>query len=325
MPLSLTVSPQDAGARLDQYLTAHMEGHSRAEIQRWIKDDLVEVTLGGLAEKVKPGLRVEEGMSITVQIPDAPEPVPDLAPEAIPLTIVYEDDDLLVVDKSAGMVVHPASGHQSGTLVNAILHHCPEIAGVGGERRPGIVHRLDKETSGLIVVAKNDRAQRSLQAQFKARTVYKEYLALVEGGLDPEEGRISAPMGRHPTDRKKQAILPPDAISGETAGREAVTDYYTLGRYSVRMGNAGRMTFTLLRIVLHSGRTHQIRVHLAWRKHAVLGDTLYGPKTPRMPIKRHFLHAHRLRFVLPSTGQDREFVSPLPADLAALLQRIESA
>ena len=322
MTTRLSIPAENAGARLDQYLTAHFEGHSRTEVQRWIADGLVEVHSGEKQEKVKPGLRLETGMAIDVRVPEGPAPAPDLLAETIPLAIVYEDENIIVVDKPAGMVVHPASGHSSGTLVNAILAHCPEIAGVGGERRPGIVHRLDKQTSGLIVVAKNDRAHRDLQAQFKARTVYKEYLALVEGGLEPADGRISAPVGRHPTDRKRQAILPTDAYSGESAGRDAVTDYFSLGRYSVRVGNAGRMTFTLLRIVLHTGRTHQIRVHLAWRKHPVLGDTLYGPKSPRIPLKRQFLHAHKLRIRIPMSGEEREFVSPLPADLSALLEKI---
>ena len=225
-----------------------------------------------------------------------------------------------MIDKPAGMVVHPAPGHSGGTLVNAVLHHCPGIAGVGGERRPGIVHRLDKDTSGLIVVAKHDVAMRSLQAQFKARTVFKEYLALLEGRLQPEQGRISAPIGRHPTERKRMAVLAPDS-PGAADGREAVTSYRVLGVYtgSVYGRSTSVATFSLVSAVLHTGRTHQIRVHFAWLQHPVVGDTLYGFRTPRLPLHRQFLHAHRLRLRLPSSGEEREFVAPLPADLQRLL------
>ncbi len=311
----MILTPDAPGPRLDQYLTAHFAERSRAEIQRWIKEGRVRVD--GVA--AKPGLRVEAGMVIAVEVPDAPAPVEGAQAEAIPLAIVYEDGDMLVIDKPAGMVVHPSPGHEAGTLVNAVLHHAPTIEGVGGAQRPGIVHRLDRETSGLIVVAKNDRAMRNLQAQFQNRTVYKEYLALVEGGIDPPEGIIHAPVGRHPVDRKRQAILPEG--SGGRA-RDAITEYHTLARYSTRAGSAGRMTFSLLRVILHTGRTHQIRIHLAWRKHPVVGDTLYGPRTPRLAFGRQFLHAHRLRLRLPSSGAEREFVAPLPADLNSLLDRL---
>ncbi len=323
----LTVSPADAGARLDQYVAAQLPDRSRSEVQRWLKEGRVQVEG---EPNAKASLRLEAGMAVHVEPPDAPAPVDDLAPEAIDLTILYEDDDCIVVDKPAGMVVHPAPGHESGTLVNAILHHCPQIEGVGGERRPGIVHRLDRETSGLIVVAKNDRAHRALQAQFKARSVYKEYLCMVEGGVEPASGIIDAPMGRHPTDGKRQAVLPPvlnpSTRESESLGRDAVTEYHTLARYvappGMVQGGAGRMTFSLLRVVLHTGRTHQIRVHFAWRNHPVVGDTLYGPHSSRLPLKRQFLHAHRLRLQLPN-GEPREFTSPLPPDLQRLLDRLE--
>lgn len=306
--------------RIDQWLASLLPERSRAEIQRWIKEGRISVD----GTTVKASHRVAAGEQVSVFPPVAPLPVPTLQPEALPLSIVYEDDDLLVIDKAAGMVVHPAPGHEQGTLVNAVLNHCPDLAGVGGERRPGIVHRLDKETSGLIVVAKNDRAHRHLQAQFKGRAVHKEYLALVEGGVEPPQGRIIAPIGRHPVDRKRQAILPVDALSGASRGREAITDYYTAARYHARpLHGPTSMTFTLLRVVLHTGRTHQIRVHLAWRKHPVVGDTLYGPATARLPIQRHFLHAHLLRFSLPTSGELREFVSPLPPDLANLLHTLD--
>ena len=308
------------GQRLDRWLAEQLPDRSRSEIQRWIKEGLVAVD-GQIA---RASARLEQGQQIELAIPEIAPPA-DLAPEALPLTIVYEDDDLLVVDKPAGMVVHPAPGHSGGTLVNAVLHHCPQIEGVGGERRPGIVHRLDKETSGLIVVAKNDHAHRFLQAQFKDRTVYKEYLALVEGRLTPARGRITAPIGRHPDDRKRQAVLPVDPQTGVSAGRDAITDYNVLGVYAAPGTSSGApaTTFSLVSAELHTGRTHQIRVHFAWYKHPVVGDTVYGLRKQRLKLDRHFLHAHRLRLRLPATGEAREFVAPLPAELQAILDQLE--
>lgn len=320
-PLLITVPPEANGQRLDRWLADALPDRSRSEVQRWIKEGRVRLYLGeaGAAEPAKPGLKLSPGDAFAVDLPDAPAPAA-LDAEALPLAIVYEDADLLVIDKPAGMVVHPAPGHSGGTLVNAVLHHCPDLAGVGGEQRPGIVHRLDKETSGLIVVAKNDRAHRNLQAQFKARTVYKEYLTLLEGRLQPEQGRISAPIGRHPTDRKRMAVLPPDRPGGASA-REAITAYRVLRYYAApvygRDSSIG--AFSLVSAVLHTGRTHQIRVHFAWLKHPVVGDTVYGYRTPRLPIARQFLHAHRLRLRLPATGEEMEFTAPLPAELEALL------
>jgi 23S rRNA pseudouridine1911/1915/1917 synthase len=312
---------QESGQRLDRWLAATLPERSRSEIQRWIGEG--RILVNGKAGKASH--RLETGDAIQVAIPPVTK-VDTLKPAAIPLTILYEDDDLLVVDKQAGMVVHPAPGHTQGTLVNAVLHHCPQIAGVGpagGPVRPGIVHRLDKETSGLIVVAKHDRAHRALQAQFQARTVYKEYLALVEGQVEPAVGRIVAPIGRHPGDRLRQAVLPPDARTGEPRGRPAITDYRVLGHYTTAVRDStGRASFSLVSAVIHTGRTHQIRVHFAWRKHPVVGDTLYGYRQQRLPAPRQFLHAHRLRFVLPSTGQAQEFVAPLPADLQQVLDRL---
>jgi 23S rRNA pseudouridine1911/1915/1917 synthase len=311
---------EQAAPRLDQFLTARYADRSRAEVQRWIKEGRVHVD----GVRGKPGLRVEPGMSIAVDLPDAPPLADAFLAEAIPVTILYQDDDIIVVDKPAGLVVHPAPGHADGTLVNALLYHVPEIEGVGGARRPGIVHRLDKETSGLIVIARNERAHRMLQAQFAARSVYKEYIALVEGGVEPPEGIISAPVGRHPVDRKRQAVLPENS-QGRTSGREAVTEYHTIHRYHAHArGASGLQTFTLLRVILHTGRTHQIRVHLAWRRHPVIGDTLYGPKTPRLPLGRHFLHAHKLTLHLPSTGEAMTFIAPIPAELQALIDKFEA-
>jgi 23S rRNA pseudouridine1911/1915/1917 synthase len=224
------------------------------------------------------------------------------------------------------MVVHPAPGHEGGTLVNAVLHHCPALEGVGSERRPGIVHRLDKETSGLILVAKNDRAHRDLQAQFKARTVEKEYLALVEGHIEPAQGRINAPIGRHPTDRQRQAVLPPDPITGQPRGRSAITEYRVLGYYTAPVHDgSGIAHFSLVSAKPQTGRTHQIRVHFAWRKHPLVGDRIYGYKRQRLPLDRHFLHAHRLQFRLPSSGEERTFVAPLPNELQRVVDVLEQA
>jgi len=312
--VTLVVPAAAHGSRLDQWLTealtalftqdndSPIRAVSRSQIKRWIKDGQV------LADQaiVRPASKLETGQKIHVQLPtiaalDSTSSAA-LLPEAIPLDIVHEDDNLLIINKPAGLVVHPAPGHPTGTLANAVLHHAPTLEGVGGERRPGIVHRLDKDTSGLIAVAKNDGTHRFLQKQFQERTVYKEYLALVDGTVSPDAGRIVAPIGRHPTERKRQAILPPDPVTGESKGREAITDYETIGVYSGKSRDGmGQANFTLLRVLLHTGRTHQIRVHLAWHKNPVVGDTIYGYRKPRLALKRQFLHAHRLRLRLPNT------------------------
>ncbi len=309
------------GQRLDRWLATALPTQSRSALQRWIKAGAVLVD--GKAAKASQTLEAHQVVAVTMP---ATVDVPTLRAEAIPLQILYEDRDLLIINKAAGMVVHPAPGHEAGTLVNAILHHCPDLAGVGGERRPGIVHRLDKETSGLLVVAKHDQAHRHLQAQFKARTVYKEYLALLEGTIEPTQGRINAPLGRHPVERKRQAVLPVDAQSGKSAGRSAITDYYVQATYTFTSPDSHTVArFSLVRAVLHTGRTHQIRVHFAWRQHPVVGDTLYGYRRQRLPLDRHFLHAHKLRLRLPSTEEEREFVAPLPADLEVLLTLLRNA
>jgi 23S rRNA pseudouridine1911/1915/1917 synthase len=314
----LTIPPEAGGQRLDRWLAAQYPQRSRSEIQRWIREGLVRVDGGG----AKPGQRLEAAQQVRVAAPPAAAP-PTVQAEPIPLHIVYEDANVLVVDKPAGMVVHPAPGHESGTLVHAILHHCPDIAGVGGAQRPGIVHRLDKETSGLIIVAKNDRTQRALQDQFQARTVYKEYLALVEGKLKPARGRIAAPIGRHPVHRQRMAVLPQS--SGGRA-RDAVTEYEVIGRYSTPVKSGANVAnFSLVRVILHTGRTHQIRVHLAWYKHPVVGDTLYGYRRQRIALDRHFLHAHRLRLHLPGQSAESEFVASLPPALQAVLEQLAAA
>ncbi|RME83651.1 MAG: RluA family pseudouridine synthase [Caldilineae bacterium] len=297
----LELTAINGGERLDRFLSNHLPDHSRAEIQRWIKegDVLVNGKMCRSSYRLHPGDRI----SIDVPIP-APSP---LEPEAIPLTILYEDADMLAVDKPAGMVVHPAPGHERGTLVHAVLHHCPDLQGVGGVRRPGIVHRLDKDTSGLILVAKHDRAHRYLQAQFKARTVEKTYLALVLGHIEAPKGRIEAPLGRHPRHRKKMAV------TSSEKGRQAITEFEILGYY-------GPTTF----IAAHplTGRTHQIRVHMASIGHPLVGDTVYGPRRDSYRLGRHFLHAHRLCVDRPADGARLELVSPLPPDLEALLHQL---
>jgi 23S rRNA pseudouridine1911/1915/1917 synthase len=317
--LAITVTAAAAGQRLDRWLAEMLPDRSRTEIQRWIKNG--DVLIDGTPAKASQ--RLESDQQVEIQLP-LPGDRPTVEPQPLALSILFENNDLLIIDKPAGMVVHPAPGHEDGTLVNAILHHCPGLEGVGGERRPGIVHRLDKETSGLLVVAKNDRAHRHLQAQFKARTVYKEYLALLEGRIEPARGRIIAPIGRHPVERKRQAVLPVDPRTGQSSGREAITDYNVLAYYSLPIRDSNALGhFSYVSVVLHTGRTHQIRVHFAWRKHPVVGDTLYGYRKQRLPIERQFLHAHRLRLQLPDSNEVREFIAPLPADLQNILTLLE--
>jgi 23S rRNA pseudouridine1911/1915/1917 synthase len=288
------------GARLDRWLAAHLPAHSRAEIQRWIGDG--RVTIGGSLQKASHKVATGESVQIVVPAAEAYE----VEPEPIPLRIVYENPDLLVIDKPAGMVVHPAAGHWHGTLVNAVLYHCPDLEGIGGVHRPGIVHRLDKDTSGLIVVAKNDRAHRDLQAQFRGREVRKQYLALVYGLVSPPSGEISAAIARDVRQRKRMAIDP--------AGRGAVTRYEVVGFYRKH---------TLLACRPLTGRTHQIRVHLASIGHPIVGDMVYGGRRkPPAPCPRQFLHAQRLAFRLPGTGEVAEFTSPLPADLQGVLDAL---
>ncbi len=291
-----------AGMRLDRFLAQTLPQHSRAEMQRWIEAG--KVTVNGRAVRVSYPVQV--GDAIVAQPP--PLQPTALQAEAIPLVILYEDEDLIAIDKPAGMVVHPAPGHIGGTLVNAVLHHCPELAGVGGEKRPGIVHRLDKDTSGIILVAKHDRSHRHLQAQFKARSVEKTYLALVHGVVQPPAGRIEAAVGRHPRQRQRMAVLPPGQ------GRPAITTYEVLTQYAAA---------ALVAAHPHTGRTHQIRVHMAALGHPLVGDALYGPRRDPYGLGRHFLHAHRLRFRRPSDDAPLDLLSPLPAELEKVLGSIQ--
>lgn len=301
------VTPAEEGLRLDLFLAGREAGLSRAQVQRAVAEGRVLVA----DRPVRAGRRVKAGEVVTFRVP-APAPAAAL-PEAIPLTILYEDASLLVVDKPAGMVVHPAAGHAGGTLVNALLHHCRDLSGIGGVLRPGIVHRLDRETSGLLVVAKSDEAHRGLAGQFKRHAVSKTYLAVVYGDPRAEEGRIEAALGRHPTDRKKMSTR-------SRRGKEAVSRW----RVRERFGAAA-----LLEVVIETGRTHQIRVHLTESGYPVVGDRVYGGgrvqnvadawlRARLRAMDRQALHAWRLGFAHPLTGAALAFEAPLPPDMEAL-------
>jgi 23S rRNA pseudouridine1911/1915/1917 synthase len=301
----VVLTVEEPGERLDKMLARSLPELSRAQCQRLIKEG--RVTIGGRPTKASE--RLGGGEQILVMIPEARET--ELVAEDIPLNIVYEDQDLLVVDKPGGMVVHPAAGHSRGTLVNAVLAHCPELEGVGGERRPGIVHRLDKETSGLVVVAKNDRALRYVQTQFKGRQVGKLYLALVEGRFPQNEVVIDAPIGRDVRARKRMAVIPPDSPG---KARAAMTKVKLLLLYSDN---------SLLECRPITGRTHQIRVHLAFAGFPIVGDRVYGRRKQRLELEQHFLHASELTIRRPSDGKELNLRAPLPAGLRAVLDRLE--
>jgi 23S rRNA pseudouridine1911/1915/1917 synthase len=320
-PHIFVIPPEEAGQRIDRWLAERLPQVSRTEVQRLIRAG--EILVNGLPPKASYPLEAND--EVVAKITTAPAESSVVA-EPIDLTILYQDADIIIIDKPSGMVVHPAAGHQAGTLVNALLHHCPDIGQIGGERRPGIVHRLDKDTSGLIAVAKHERALRELQHQFKERTVRKEYLALVEGIPDPSSQTITASIGRHPVDRKRQAAFPSNMHSLGIHVREAITDVERAAVYSVPVNDSNASgNFSLVRAFPHTGRTHQIRVHLAWIKHPIVGDPLYGLKRARLRVSRLFLHAHRLEIRLPSTGVATEFVAPLPEELASLLREMEAA
>ncbi|MCC6500177.1 MAG: RluA family pseudouridine synthase [Anaerolineales bacterium] len=294
-----------SSARLDKFLVESLPEFSRSRIQGLIADGFVEVN-GQTARKA--GQPLEAGAVLTVRIPP---PIPtDLVPEQIPLDIVFENDDLLVVNKPAGMVVHPAAGHARGTLVNAVLGYDPEIEGIGGEERPGVVHRLDKDTSGLILLAKNERAHRWLQDQFRLRKVEKTYLALVDGKPPTPSGRVEAHIGRDPKNRKRMAVV------SANKGREAISEYKTLESFKHH---------TLLEFHPLTGRTHQIRLHCAFLKCPIAGDEIYGRKNATVQINRHFLHAFKLKITLPGENAPRTFESPLPSELQKTLDEARGA
>ncbi|MBI2863267.1 MAG: RluA family pseudouridine synthase [Chloroflexi bacterium] len=295
----IRLSVSSSSPRLDRYLADQLAERSRSFVQRLVEEGRVQVN----GKAAKASQRLSPGDEVVVEIPE-----PKLAaarPEEIPLTEVFEDADLIVVDKPAGLVVHPAAGHEHGTLVNALLGRHPELAGIAGTIRPGIVHRLDKDTSGLMAVAKNDRAQRSLSQQIKDRQMLKRYVTLVAGKVAPEVGTIDAPIGRDLRQRKRMAISP--------GGRPARTHYRVLRHFD---GD-----YTLVEATLETGRTHQIRVHFAATGHPVVGDPVYGKKSPL--VARQFLHAGTLGFRLPSTGEWVEFTSLLPPDLHQALAMLD--
>jgi 23S rRNA pseudouridine1911/1915/1917 synthase len=305
---SFTVPQEADGIRLDRFLVSVLAEQSRSQIQRLIKQGQVEV--GGQPAKANRALRF--GQRITVRVPEAVDPRPQA--EALPVPILYQDHDLAVVDKPAGMVVHPAAGHQAGTLVNALIHLLDDLSGIGGEKRPGIVHRLDRGTSGLLVVAKHDAAHEELARQFRDREVEKEYVALVWGTVQAGR-RIDAPIGRDPANRKKMSAR-------ARRSRTAVTRI-------VRAEPVGP-ALTLARVAIHTGRTHQIRVHLSTVGHPIVGDSLYGGVRRHVPgnihavkrLQRPFLHAGRLAFQHPADGRRMEFTTPLPADLQSVLDAL---
>jgi len=302
--MKLTAGAEDAGTRLDVWLSGRLPELSRARIQSLVKSG--SITVDG--KRVSPHWKVHKGCEAVIIVPRLAPAGP--AAEKIPLDVLYEDGDLVVVNKPAGMVVHPAAGHSSGTLVNALLNHCDDLAGVGGELRPGIVHRLDKDTSGAIVAAKNQQAMEGLASQFKKGLVKKEYLALVAGRPSPPAGRVETMIGRSRHDRKKMSARP-------SRGRAAVTEYETLEEFEGT---------TLVRVRIETGRTHQIRVHMAHLGHPVMGDRQYGRRregTVERP-PRQMLHARLLGFAHPRTGEKIEFTAPLPENMERLLGELRS-
>ena len=298
-PFRFTVVPSGAGLRLDQYLAEQLPEHSRAYLAGLIRAG--EITVNG--RSAKPGQRIRPGDTVSGAIPP-PRPV-GIEPEAISLAILYEDEDLLVIDKPAGLVVHPAPGHPSGTLVNALLHHCPDLGPIGGDLRPGIVHRLDKDTSGVLLVAKNAKALTHLADQFKARAVDKTYLALVQGRLRETSGRVDLPIGRHPVDRKKMSTR-------SRRAREALSLWRMRERYR---------SACLIEVKLMTGRTHQIRVHCTAMGHPILGDRVYGGGSsgPGGTAPRQMLHSWRLGIRHPLREVPLSFEAPVPDDMGALI------
>lgn len=313
--VELNVAKQDAGLRLDSYIAYHIPECSRSYAATLIQQGNVQIE----GVRTKPGYKIKPGECINVIIPE-PAPVALIA-EPMMLDIIFEDGHIIVLNKPAGLVVHPAAGHPSGTLVNGILHHCPDLEGIGGERRPGIVHRLDKDTSGIIVIAKNAGAHQELSIQFKARTIGKRYLALVHGVPESSNGIINLPVGRHPVDRKKMS-------TASRSGREALTLW--------KIKETFHQT-ALLDIELKTGRTHQIRVHCKSMGHPIIGDSVYGPRRlmSRLSksdkslynvvhkVDRQMLHAYHLELVHPATRNKHRFVVPLPGDLQEVIEDLK--
>lgn len=292
----------DEGVRIDKYLSLEMPDLSRSHIQKLIKDNLIEVN----GKPVKANYRLCFDDSIKVTVPELKEP--EIAAEDIPLDILYEDEDIIIVNKPKGMVVHPAPGHYSGTLVNALMFHCGDnLSGINGVIRPGIVHRIDMDTTGSLIVCKNDSAHQSLSEQLKEHSIRRIYAAIVHGNIKEEQGTVDDPIGRHPTDRKKMSTKAKNA-------RRAVTHYKVLERFG---------DYTYIQCELETGRTHQIRVHMSSIGHPLLGDTVYGPaKCPFKGLQGQTLHARTLGIVHPRTGEYLEVEAPLPAYFVKLLERL---
>ena len=296
-----TLTADRAGERADAFLARSVPDLTRSAAQRLLEEGAV--TLGG--RPVKKNYKAAEGDVLEVRLPE-PEPV-DVLPQAIPLDVAYEDADVIVVNKPVGLVVHPAAGHPDGTLVNALLYHCGELlSGINGALRPGIVHRIDRDTSGLIIAAKNDAAHLALAAQLADHTLARTYECLAVGNFREDSGTVDAPIGRHPVDRKRMAVV-------RQGGREAVTHWEVIARYP---------GVTHLRCRLETGRTHQIRVHLAYIGHPILGDTVYGAKKPVAGLTGQCLHAVGLRFIHPRTGEPVELTCPLPEEFVRMLEKL---
>lgn len=301
MQLTLTATSEDRGARIDAWLAAHVEGLTRSAAAKLLESGGVAVN-GASAAK---NYRLTGGETVEVTRPEAEEIA--VEPQDIPLDVVYEDQDVIVVNKPVGLVVHPAPGHPDGTLVNALLHHCGDsLSGIGGERRPGIVHRIDKDTSGLIIAAKNDFAHQFLSAQLSDHTLGREYEAVVHGGFRDDAGTVDAPIGRHPVDRKRMAVTPKNS-------KPAVTHYEVIARYR---------GYTRILCRLETGRTHQIRVHMASIGHPLLGDGVYGAPCPEKGLEGQCLHARRLKFIHPRTGQLVRLEAPLPEYFTQVISRL---
>ena len=297
---TLQVNPEDAGERLDAWLAGQLPDVTRSAVARLCGEG--QVAAGG--KPLAKNYRLTGAETVEVTLPD-PEPT-DIRPQDIPLDIVYEDDDVIVVNKPKGLVVHPAPGHPDGTLVNALLHHCGDsLSGIGGELRPGIVHRIDRDTSGLLIAAKNDFAHQRLAAQLQDHTLSRIYRCIVVGNLREDSGTVNAPIGRHPVDRKKMAVV--------ADGRLAVTHWAVLERFP---------GYTYVECRLETGRTHQIRVHMAYIGHPILGDTVYGNKKPVPGLQGQCLHAAGLRFLHPRTGKMVELWCDLPEEFRSRLQRL---
>lgn len=289
------------GERIDKFLTGEMDGFSRSYIQKLIKENHVSVN----GTKVKANYKLSYDDVVTVEIPELTEP--DIVPENLPMDILYEDSDILIVNKPKGMVVHPAAGHYSGTLVNALMYHCGDsLSGINGVMRPGIVHRIDMDTTGSLLVCKNDFAHQKLAEQLKVHSIKRVYHAIVHGNIKEDEGTINAPIGRHPIERKKMSI-------NHQNGRDAITHYKVLERF----GN-----YTYISCQLETGRTHQIRVHMASMKHPLLGDAVYGPQKCPFTLQGQTLHAKILGIVHPRTNEYMEFDAPLPEYFEKLLIKL---